>query len=405
MDPEDEKRDGTTVEKSLEEAEWEARIAGGEIVFGDLIRIRHLQTHRSTELKGHGDRLYSAAESAFKAAKREEAEGISGEVKVAIFSAGCGAYILPAGKVGFGVFERIVDFDWSAAHTLLDGAERLSRRSCELWPADLSSLTQLEEPRPGGSVTENIRGWLARRRRARSLKRVNRAVAERDAHCQRAYEILTSIFSSVNIEKLNRDRQPSPQLLSRQPSEDFLKRVAIVPPSVAEAEADFERAAQRYARGRYGKGMVLGVGAIVLICLALAIVFSIHHVPAWYGVAILGGGIGATVSVLQRMASGSLRLDYDAGGRTLVTLGAVRPLIGAIFGIVLFSAVEGGWLPAIHVATGSALAFYAVLGFLAGFNERFAQDMLVVSAAQVGGKSDPQSESMPLPAEPKSTVF
>jgi hypothetical protein len=102
------------------------------------------------------------------------------------------------------------------------------------------------------------------------------------------------------------------------------------------------------------------------------------------------------------MASGSLQLDYDAGRRTLMTLGAVRPAIGAVFGIVLFSAVEGGWLPAIHIATDNALAFYAVLGFLAGFNERFAQDMLVTSAAQLNAKPSPSEAGHGSQAQPSN---
>jgi hypothetical protein len=402
-------RHGSAGQDGSEEIEWRARIAASEIEFGDLIQLTYLRTLEDEKRKALGDRIYPAAESAFKAAKRNESKGVIGDMRIVIFAAGCGVYITPARKVDFEVFEQLIDFDWSAAHALLDSTERLSRRSCELWPADLSSLEEPEEPSPASRVTGRFRAWLAHRRRTRNLRRVNRAVAERDAHCQRAYEIFTSIFSAVNMEKLNRARQSNPQVVSPQPSEAFLKRVAIIHPSVTEAEADFKRAAQRYARGRYGKGMVLGVGAIGLICAALASIFFIEHVPAFYGVAILGGGIGATVSVLQRMASGSLRLDYDAGDRTLVTLGAVRPLIGAIFGIVLFSAVEGGWLPAIHIATGSALAFYAVLGFLAGFNERFAQDMLGASAAQLGGKTspgetDPRPEPAPLPAGSPSTA-
>jgi hypothetical protein len=59
--------------------------------------------------------------------------------------------------------------------------------------------------------------------------------------------------------------------------------------------------------------------------------------------------------------------------------GALRPVIGGIFGLALFVLFEGGLLPAIEVEEGSNLPFYAGVGFLAGFNERFAQDMLVGS--------------------------
>jgi len=49
------------------------------------------------------------------------------------------------------------------------------------------------------------------------------------------------------------------------------------------------------------------------------------------------------------------------------------------------------------VADDSRLPFYAAVGFLAGFNERFAQDMLVASArpltrVHASGEADPESD-------------
>lgn len=53
--------------------------------------------------------------------------------------------------------------------------------------------------------------------------------------------------------------------------------------------------------------------------------------------------------------------------------------------MALFVLLEGGLLPAIEVAEDANLPFYAAVGFLAGFNERFAQDMLVGSARPLAG--------------------
>jgi hypothetical protein len=247
------------------------------------------------------------------------------------------------------------------------------------------------------------------------VARLRAAVSEQRRHLERAYDLTTSIFSAVNLEKLERDervkanqsvREKSkdehaeglervnqdqcvdPRGISRQPSSQFLNRVEIIRPMVEEAEFAFRAAAQRYAQVRYGRGMVLGIGLLVLLCAALGIVFSAHDTPAWYGVALAAGGAGAVVSVLQRMASAKLHLDYNAGGGMLTTLGAVRPLIGATFGMVLFAVVDGGWLPSIDISHEKPLSFYAVLGFLAGFNERFAQDMLVGSAKHLSGQFD-----------------
>jgi hypothetical protein len=64
--------------------------------------------------------------------------------------------------------------------------------------------------------------------------------------------------------------------------------------------------------------------------------------------------------------------------------GMVRPIIGGIFGMTLFVLLEGGLVPAIEITTDSELPFYAAVGFLAGFNERWAQDMLAGSARRLG---------------------
>jgi hypothetical protein len=79
------------------------------------------------------------------------------------------------------------------------------------------------------------------------------------------------------------------------------------------------------------------------------------------------------------MTSGRLRLDTHAAPAMTMAYGAVRPAIGGVLGMALFVLFEGGLLPAVEVADEARLPFYAAVGFLAGFNERFAQDMLAGS--------------------------
>ena len=138
-------------------------------------------------------------------------------------------------------------------------------------------------------------------------------------------------------------------------------------------------AAQRAAQGRYGTGMVFGVLALAAVCAIIGGIFAVAGIAAWNGVALLAGGLGALVSVLQRMTSGTLKLDVRATRQMLLWLGAMRPVVGGLFGMAVFAILEGGLLPAITIPAGSELAFFAGVGFLAGFNERFAQDMLASS--------------------------
>ena len=52
-------------------------------------------------------------------------------------------------------------------------------------------------------------------------------------------------------------------------------------------------------------------------------------------------------------------------------------MIGAVFGAVVFLFLDGGIVEVLSPpAGGQQLAFYAALGFLSGFSERFAQDVI-----------------------------
>jgi hypothetical protein len=155
----------------------------------------------------------------------------------------------------------------------------------------------------------------------------------------------------------------------------------VLRPEVERAETLLRIAAQRTAQVNYGRGMLLGVAGLFVLCALLAGAFYLGDVPAEYGVALPAGALGAIVSVLQRMTSGSLRLDFNAGTTMLTTFGAVRPIVGAIFGMAIFALLKGG--VSIEVTTDAPLAFYAAVGFLGGLNERFAQDMLVGSAKEL----------------------
>ncbi len=77
----------------------------------------------------------------------------------------------------------------------------------------------------------------------------------------------------------------------------------------------------------------------------------------------------------------TLNIDIAQGHGVTGLAGAIRPLIGAIFGLALFVFVNGGLVP-IDVPTEQwkANLFFASVAFLAGFSERWAQDTIVHSA-------------------------
>ena len=173
------------------------------------------------------------------------------------------------------------------------------------------------------------------------------------------------------------------------PTEWFTKDVEVIKPRVEEMRRRFLQDAQRVAQTTYATGMARGVLVLGLLGLAVGGIFAIADVQAVDGVGLIAGGIGACVSVLQRMTSGTLELNFQAAGKMLKLFGALRPLVGGVFGMVTFCILKAGLISFLVLpsAIGEQLAFVATFAFIAGFNERFFQDMLA-NASQGLGSSE-----------------
>jgi hypothetical protein len=143
------------------------------------------------------------------------------------------------------------------------------------------------------------------------------------------------------------------------------------------ADERFRSATARMAKTEYLKGMLVSVLALgVAATLALNYIKPSEAVN-FFSYVLLAGAIGAMVSVLSRMTFGTLRLDYDAGQPLLRSFGAFRIVIGAILGTAVSVLLRGELLPISLRAIGSNQMYsYAGVAFLAGFGERWAQDVL-----------------------------
>jgi hypothetical protein len=162
---------------------------------------------------------------------------------------------------------------------------------------------------------------------------------------------------------------------------------------LAQAQAYYRQSAQRQAQLEYLLGMlsflVLAAGITAIVAASTGTLDT----PAM--LSVLGGATGAVVSVLSRMSSGNLRLSPESGRKTIRALGFMRPVIGATFGAVVYLFLDGGIVDVLAPpTTGSHLAFYAGLGFLSGFSERFAQDVI----EQAVPKSQPPPDTAHSPA-------
>ena len=89
----------------------------------------------------------------------------------------------------------------------------------------------------------------------------------------------------------------------------------------------------------------------------------------------------------MRMSAGKFDVNHEIGREYVTNLGLARPYIGAIFALLLYFAVQGRPAPQIRTPTDGAgeFAFFVAFGFLIGFSERFAKEIVRSAEAGTGG--------------------
>ena len=140
-------------------------------------------------------------------------------------------------------------------------------------------------------------------------------------------------------------------------ADDALLRLRF---EVDEASALMRVASQQSAQLFYFWGMVLGfflvgiaggLGAFAIPRLVQGIwdvKVDRYETAVCFG-ALAAGALGAQISIMWRMSTGSSR-DADAlGPEHLRRLGAFRPFIGAIFGLILYFALKAGLVSKTYV--------------------------------------------------------
>jgi hypothetical protein len=118
----------------------------------------------------------------------------------------------------------------------------------------------------------------------------------------------------------------------------------------------------------------------------------------------LAGGAGAVVSVMMRMTRDQLSLNYESGLPTIRLLGVIRPLLGALFGGAIYLLLAGGLIDITGTPTNPTklIYFYTGIAFVAGFSERWAQDVVTgkATAASAVASVPPASRPNPTPRVP-----
>jgi hypothetical protein len=148
-------------------------------------------------------------------------------------------------------------------------------------------------------------------------------------------------------------------------------------------ETYYRGAAARSGQIVYVGGMLLGmVPMLVLALIAWITIARDANSAVAIGIfCFCAGAVGALMSVLSRLSSRTVRLDWEYGKDTLRTLGSLRPFVGAVFGLMTYLALKSGII-ALSITDGSTY-YYIVFAFAAGFSERLARDMLLGSTADL----------------------
>jgi hypothetical protein len=167
---------------------------------------------------------------------------------------------------------------------------------------------------------------------------------------------------------------------------------------LAQAHAYYLQSAQRQAQLDYLLGMLAFLVIAIAGTVTIALATGVLDKPVT--VSVLAGATGAVVSVMNRMTTGRLLLRPESGKKTIRALGFMRPVIGAVFGAVIYLFLDGGIVEVLSPPDGGAnLAFYAGLGFVSGFSERFAQDVIAqVTPASPRGVEEAPAAAPAAPA-------
>jgi hypothetical protein len=199
------------------------------------------------------------------------------------------------------------------------------------------------------------------------------------------FGVITTLLGTLDHRQLERDAGN----IESTPFGSNAAEVETLERELRQAQAYYEASAQRQAQLEYLVGMVMFLVLAVAGTLAIALFTPLLDEAAT--VSVLGGAAGAVVSVMNRMTGGSLTVRPEAGKKTIRALGFMRPVIGATFGAVVYLFLDGGIVQVVSPPDGGAnLAFYAALGFLSGFSERFAQDVIAQASGNDGASAAPR---------------
>ena len=213
------------------------------------------------------------------------------------------------------------------------------------------------------------------------------------------FGVITTLLGTLDQRQFDRNTSGKPDTpFGSNPAE-----VETLERELAQAHAYYVQSSQRQAQLDYLTGMLAFLAFAIAGTVTIALATGVLDKPVT--VSVLAGATGAVVSVMNRMTTGRLVLRPESGKKTIRALGFMRPVIGAVFGAVIYLFLDGGIVEVLSPPQGGAnLAFYAGLGFVSGFSERFAQDVIAQATPAVRGRMRRRRARSLLPSSRRSRL-
>src|SRR5918997_694869 len=275
------------------------------------------------------------------------------------------------------------------------------------WCADVESAVALTAGKPNTGWVRRLLSVSPRFHRVsdwatKDEPDIARALHDCDELAVRACEVLRGRSRRITIQLV---MTAACHLLSlidargENPPQAHKAAVAAEQRALAGLRQDYRDAANGDAQLVYFGGMAIGIALLAWLYIIA------HSVLRGEGVeqrtiigCLVAGALGAVVSVIARINSGTFALDFDVARGYTLFLGALRPVIGSIFGLLAYFLLTSGFVDIFELPDDGSLErfyFLCVIGFAAGFSERWAQDTLTGGLTGRGRSKDDAATGRP----------
>src|SRR5918997_1659546 len=256
------------------------------------------------------------------------------------------------------------------------------------WCADVESAVALTAGKPNTGWLPRLLSVPPRFHRVsdwatKDEPDIARALHDCDELAVRACEVLRGRSRRITIQLVMTSACHLLSLIDARgenPPQAHKAAVAAEQRALAGLRQDYRDAANGDAQLVYFGGMAIGIALLAWLYIIA------HSVLRGEGVeqrtiigCLVAGAIGAVVSVIARINSGTFALDFDVARGYTLFLGALRPVIGSIFGLLAYFLLTSGFVDIFELPDDDTLQrfyFLCVIAFAAGFSERWAQDTL-----------------------------